>query len=484
MNGNTEDIIDDFKRSLGLTPKTKLEPAIPETDIKNPSKEVTTSTDNNSVDGSNFSWTNNPAEYMNQIYGAVLYQGKLFIVNKKTFQFYDPNSLQKFLSNRRVYDADGKDIGSAYKIWLESPTRSSYESVVFKPDYSHKSNEWNIYRGFGIKPVKGDCNAILNHLLYIWCDGDTKAYQYLLNWLARMIQHPELQGQTIIVIKSDEGVGKDIITSIFSEHIFKYHSLVVTKKQDILGTFNDKLAESIFVVLNEFHWSGNKEQEGSLKALATDSKIVMEKKFMPKITVNNCTHVMITTNNEWCAPLDRTDRRYLILEANNEVIGHSTYFRKLAENIKNGGRQAFLDLLLKRDISNFSPNKIPLINLESRRSIKLQGASSEIQWLIDLLEDETIFDADCLNSSSIDEHEQWETQSMNLDKKAIIEHYHNFCRNNKCSKLLTIKALSQFLEKLLGVRITRETSGNRGYLYKFPSREACNQKIDDYFGNS
>lgn len=481
---NTQKTIDDFKISLGLVPKIQFSLNIPETDIENTPEPVASSTELPTLDGGDFSWVKNTAEYMNQIYGAVLYQGKLFIVNKKTFQFNDPNSLRQFLSNKIAYDSNGEELGSAYKIWLESPSRSSYEAVVFKPDLSHKPDEWNIYRGMGIKPIKGDCSAILQHLLYVWCDGDIDAYQYLLSWLARMIQHPELQGQTIIVIKSIEGVGKDIITNIFSEYIFNYHSLVVTKKQDILGTFNDKLAESIFVVLNEFHWTGNGEQQGSLKALATDSTMTMEKKFMPKITVNNCTHIMITTNNDWSAPLDRTDRRYLILQANNDVAGHPTYFSKLANNIQNGGREALLYLLLNRDISNFKPSEIPLINIESRRSIKLKGASSEIKWLIDLLEDETIFEINGMSSGFIDKYEQWETQSMNLDKKSIINHYQDFCKNIKCYSPLTVKALSKFLESLLGVKIIRDTSGRRCYMYNFPSREVCNQKIDDYFGNS
>ena len=69
-------------------------------------------------------------------------------------------------------------------------------------------------------------------------------------------------------------------------------------------------------------WGGRKEEEGILKMLATDTTLTIEKKFVQKFSVPNCTHTIITSNSDWYAPLGRTDRRYLTLKVDNSIIGN------------------------------------------------------------------------------------------------------------------------------------------------------------------
>jgi phage/plasmid-associated DNA primase len=245
---------------------------------------------------------------------------------------------------------------------------------------------YNLFIGTTFSPLKGDCSLILTHIREVWCSGNEIAYHYVIGWLARMVQKPGTQGQTVIVLRSGEGTGKNIIIDILDRY-FGAHSVMLTKPEDLAG-FNDHLGLSVFVFLNEALWGGNKSVEGTMKSTITDDVLLVERKYLPKFKARNCTHIMVATNNDWAVPVGIDDRRFLILDASESRKGDFGYFKNLAAHIKSGGQEAFIQHLLHEvDISSFDVRAIPELNSATKLDHKVRTMDSITRWWMDVLTD-------------------------------------------------------------------------------------------------
>jgi len=433
---------------------------------------------------------------INKKYAFVLYESKDYVVEIENLKFFGIVAIRNYMANKYAYDKDGMAIGKmakdgsfkhfkAFEVWLSDANRRTYSDVVFDPSKKEKHYQLNLYRGMSIKPAEGVHDLILSHIFFIWCKQDNDSYFYVIQWFARMVQMPWLQGQTILALKSNEGAGKGLIIDMFTQAIFKHHSTIATKKNDVLGKFNDKLATSIVVYLNEAVWGGDKEEQGTLKALSTDPTITMEKKYQPKVDVRNCTHIIISSNNDWFAPIDKTDRRFLVLMLDDSIIGNYSYFDALRYQINNGGTESFLHFLLNYDLTGFEPRNIPLINSDERTQLKMEGLSTTDKWIIGLPDTNKIFYADdeVLQSatSTHEEFNDWENNPIEILKFRLYEQYLDYCKGKR-GEPLNLGSLTKQLIKILGVTATRESTKQRRYTYTFPSRMLCKDNIAKYLG--
>jgi hypothetical protein len=278
--------------------------------------------------------------------------------------------------------------------WLNNYYRRSYPQPVFSPqpnvvattEMPPSGQPYNLFIGTAFPPLKGDCSLILTHIREVWCAGSDVAYQYVIEWLARMVQKPGAQGQTVIILRSGEGTGKNIIIDILDRY-FGAHSVMLTKPEDLAG-FNDHLGLSVFVFLNEALWGGNKSVEGTMKSTITDDVLLVERKYLPKFKTRNCTHIMAATNNDWAVPVGIDDRRFLILDASESRKSDFGYFSTLAAHIKSGGQEAFIHHLLHEvDIRSFDVRAIPELNSATKLDHKVRTMDSITRWWVDVLTD-------------------------------------------------------------------------------------------------
>lgn len=427
---------------------------------------------------------------LNRVYAFVLLDGKDFILNTNDYVFSPVNSIKNYLLNRLATDVSGNPIGNghgdkfrqfqAFDVWMKSPERRSYSEIVFDPSERQKSHQFNLYRGTGFDMRKGKCGFILEHIHRIWCCGNNEAYDYVINWMARMIQRPDKHGETIITLHSEEGGGKGIITDILSEY-FKHHHLTATHTRDITGRFNDKLATSIFVSINEAVWGGNKENEGILKTLATDRTITIEKKFIQKFEVRNCTHTIISSNNDWYAPLDKSDRRYFMLTLDNSICGDHDYFDRLASEIESGGKNAFIQFLYDRDICQFKPKIMPKVNSEERARIKNIGLNSIGSWVVDLIHCEELTTLDPDDQSDRIDSSQWRAMPIEIPSRLLYKDYIAFCRSQNMHPE-TSTAVGRFFSTRFGVKRRRSSGERRPIVYILPKISDCQQVMTDHLG--
>lgn len=324
-----------------------------------------------------------------RIHASGMVKGKHRVARKENFQltFSTNADLIKHYAGETIINHDGKLINIA-KHWCNNPNRQQFNGVecipisgmLRSPDIIINDNGiLNLYTGMATKPIKGDYKLILKHIRYIWCNNKKNQYQYTINWLARMLQYPADRAHTSLVLRSDQGAGKGIITDIF-DRAFGYHGATLANGEQISGKFNALLANCVFVCANEATTEGKKKDEGILKSLITDETLTLEFKGVDAFIVRNSTHIIVATNNVWSVPQAIDDRRFVSYDVSAAKIGDREYFDALRNEINNGGAEAFIYYLLKHDITNFRPQDRPIIFSRTERDNKLNSANTVVQW--------------------------------------------------------------------------------------------------------
>jgi len=244
-----------------------------------------------------------------------------------------------------------------FNAWMEASDRRTYRGIVFAPQGA-PSDFYNLFRGFSVEPIEGDCTLYLQHLRDNICRGHDGYYEYLLNWMAHMIQRPgELPG-TAIVFRGPQGVGKGVATDELGR-LVEPHYTPLSSIEQLVGRFTGHLKDKLLVYANEATWGGNKAGEGALKAMITDPDSSVEEKFKNVVRIDNFKRVMASSNEDWAVPLGKDDRRFFVLDVGSEHKEDHAYFAAIIDQMRNGGSEALMYELQNRDLSEFNVRKIP-----------------------------------------------------------------------------------------------------------------------------
>jgi len=152
---------------------------------------------------------------MNEKYFVVKDAGKTVIYGEQ----YDPmteritlvsssfDDIRNLYKNEKVLIAEKcSQKGGA---WLEHPKRRTYMGgIVFAPNKTVRPDQYNLWRGYGVEAKQGAWSLMKAHILNIICASDKEKYNYVINWLSRAVQQPELPGCVAIVLQGGQGTGK------------------------------------------------------------------------------------------------------------------------------------------------------------------------------------------------------------------------------------------------------------------------------------
>ena len=175
---------------------------------------------------------------------------------------------------------------------------------------------------------------MLNHIK-ILCNNDEVVYQYLICWVAQMIQYPDVKTIMPCFI-SKEGSGKGSFITLLSKMLGANKILESTNpSRDVWGNFNGLMEGAFLVVLNELSKNEFVANMGKFKALVTDPTIVINHKGINAITVNSYHRILGATNNEDGMPTTHGDRRNAIIRCSDEKKGDTVYFDQLFAYLDN-----------------------------------------------------------------------------------------------------------------------------------------------------
>ena len=252
----------------------------------------------------------------------------------------------------------GKAKITAAAAWLKHPNRRQFEGVCFSPGES-SGPFLNLYQGLAVEPSDSvNSEKFLQHMKEVICRNNELLFVYFLDWLATLFQHPGRPGGTALVLMGEQGTGKSFFADAIGHLLGRYYR-TVTSTEQFVGRFNSHLREAILIHAAEAIWAGDKRAEGKLKSLITDKTMLIEPKGVDAIEVNNCAHLIVSSNEEWPVPRGIDDRRFVVTRVSNDHRNDKDWFKSIDEELKNGGYKGLLHFLLHRDVAGFFPSEIP-----------------------------------------------------------------------------------------------------------------------------
>jgi hypothetical protein len=265
-----------------------------------------------------------------------------------------------------------------------------YDDMNIYPDASKcPKNMYNMWRPFAMElqttPYEKNqeaLNFILNHIR-ILCNHEEEAYNFLVHWIAQMIQYPAIKSFVITLI-SLEGSGKGTLMKLMALMLGKSEVLeTTTPSRDVWGQFNGLMPNYFLINLNELSKKETIESEGQFKQMVTDGTMTINQKGVAQYTIYSYHRSIITTNNPDPINTSSDNRRNLIIRSSDEKKGDEQYFTKINKYLDDVDviwtcYDYFKDV---KGMENFHTSKIPMTSYQKNLN---EGARQAPEiWLED-----------------------------------------------------------------------------------------------------
>lgn len=324
----------------------------------------------------------NALEALNQKYITVVEAGKFRIMYQEQdgqnndrvyWQAIDRQSFETLYCNRnimrdmRYVSRNAQPTMPLGEAWIKWPARKAVKGIVFKPDSPIGENDgWlNLWQGFEIKPsAKGTWDIMREHIFENISGGDQKIYNYIMRYLAYMMQYPGRAAKAAIVLKGGMGIGKGILGNALVKMIGQ-HAISVGDSNLLTGRFNAHLKNLIFLFADEAVNPYQKEAEAKLRHLITEPTLQIEKKGVDIGNgVPNILHVMMASNDDWVIGVNQDDRRYFVQNVLPRWKGKTDKWNALVAELErdnnSGYRRFMFDLMAYKIPEGWAPKDIPV----------------------------------------------------------------------------------------------------------------------------
>lgn len=338
---------------------------------------------------------------LNDTYAVVMVGGKVRILAEikdgnpmsPSHQLLTKDDFGLLLMNQKVVITDAKGNPKVVPksiIWLADEDRRSYiNGITFDPSKPKEfDGMYNLWEGFATEPYEGEWSKIAWHLKHIICGGNDDHYEWLLDWIADMLQEPANPKGCAIVMKGPEGAGKGTLAYMLGA-MFGIHYRHVVHERHLVGNFNAHLANAVLVFADEVLYGGSKKIAGALKSLVTEKQLMVEKKGLDAYSYQNCVHLLIASNEDWFIPAGPHSRRWFVLDVSGDRVGNRSYFQALHKEMDNGGVAGFMDAMMKRQITA-NLNKAPITKLLLEQRSMSSSSDPIVAWWSEVIESGTI----------------------------------------------------------------------------------------------
>lgn len=335
-----------------------------------------------------------------------------------------------------------------------------YEDInVFPDGLKCPDNMFNLWKPFKINTFKGDYipnedakNKFL-HLIKVLCDNEDEVYNYILKWVAHMIQYP-YKKSIVPTFISNEGAGKGTFLELMSRIMGKKKVFETSNpSRDVWGNFNELMTSTFLVNLNELSRRETLENEGKIKNLITDPNLTINPKGKAQYIIQSYHRFLITTNEEQPVATKNDDRRNLIIRSSDELISNKEFFTELRTLMEDEAViRTMGDYFKSLDVKeNFNEYIIPKTKYQD--DLKEASRPAHELWLCGLI-------AENSNKESI--------KFMPCD---LFNNYKEYCENNGIkydgmnSIKLGIKINNLFKPSIRDSLLITEKSGRRQKIF-------------------
>lgn len=321
----------------------------------------------------------------------------------------------------KYYNGKHITLCEALKLVIQEPDAvKKYNRPEFIP-YLHKENVvddedmFNLFGGFplvkymdkeGLTPFEQ--SEMYTHLLTHICRDNKITFNYLINWIAHLIQKPDERAGVNILLYGGQGTGKGVLASFIRSLVDKQHYMMYNNIKEFTNKFNGDQQGKLFIYLDEVgdNTKGGQEVHNMIKNKTTEEEIRIENKGQKGYLVNNYARYMSSSNFENNLRIEADDRRFLCLHVSDKHQADRVYYKPIGDGIKDlDTMAAAFKYFATKDISNFDVAVVPNTNLKNRQK---EQALPIIQFAKDMFANEAReegfqFEVDKVNVSEMED---------------------------------------------------------------------------------
>src|SRR5262249_20363737 len=143
--------------------------------------------------------------------------------------------------------------------WMNHSEGRQFTKLQTVPPGSEQPLEpgaFNLWHGFAVEAKTGDWSKNKAHIKDIICAGDEAVFQWVMNWMASLVQRPGVRPRSASLMQGGQGTGKgwfahNILGSLF----YPGHYIHLVGGSQLTGRFNDHLSGKVLVFADEAVWS-------------------------------------------------------------------------------------------------------------------------------------------------------------------------------------------------------------------------------------
>jgi len=290
--------------------------------------------------------------------------------------------LREIHSTYMLYDAKGRAY-NFFDRWTKDSEKVQYENIDFlPPPLTCPAQTYNAWHGFSFSEMVevGTIEPFLELMGLV--QGGT---EYMINYLAHMIQMPGQMPEIGIVLRGLEGAGKNTITELIAKLIGNEHYFSTTDpSMDVFCRFSESRYRKLCINFDEAEAKKMFSQNENIKGLITAPYLNYEQKGVTPIRVRSFTRVIVTTNNQTPLKISQTDRRWCVFDVSEKFLKNTKHWNAVYEWLsKPANIKCVYEYLVKVDLSKVDLKQIPVT--DALLEIKQACLPLEIKWLSDLI---------------------------------------------------------------------------------------------------
>lgn len=189
------------------------------------------------------------------------------------------------------------------RFWLEWPERNDFDRLDFVP-VDHKDpaiptsllcppNVFNTYEGVLITRQEAEAyvadipdwreriESWVQHVKEVVTGGEEQGFNFVLDWLAHILQKPWEKPLTHPQMSSVEGGGKGLFLQPMKRILGRGFLHISDAQSELNGSFNGHLANAILVFDDEATFSKDPRSRSKMKTKITEDTQVINDKFVP-----------------------------------------------------------------------------------------------------------------------------------------------------------------------------------------------------------
>jgi len=280
---------------------------------------------------------------------------------------------------------------SAASAWLGWPLRGEVTNLVYQPGHEDMvpNNDggfaFNIWRGWGCEPVKGDISLWKQLLDHLFTGADKEDRQWFERWLAYPLQHPGTKLYTAAVVYGmKHGTGKSLLGYMMGR--IHGRNFAEISKDDLMAGNYDWAEAKTFALGDEVTGSSKRDANDMLKKLITQEKFRINIKYVPTFEILDYINYLFTSNHPDAFFMEDNERRYFVHEVKVGPL-EDEFYERFDEWMKRGpGPSALFHYLLNLDLGDFNP-RAPARRTQARQRMIADTKSDLGEWVARLISD-------------------------------------------------------------------------------------------------